>query len=41
VVGSDAPAFSGGGADGVGNFGAVGDFFGGIGNALGITDYKL
>jgi len=25
----------------VGNFGAVGDFFGGIGNALGITDYKL
>jgi len=41
VVGSDAPAFSGGGADGVGNYGAVGDFFGGIGNALGITDYKL
>ena len=41
VVGSDAPAFSGGGADGVGNFGAVGDFFGGIGNAIGITDYKL
>ena len=41
VVGSDAPVFSGGGADGVGNFGAVGDFFGGIGNALGITDYKL
>jgi hypothetical protein len=42
----DAPApssgfMSGGGADGVGNFGAVGDFFGGIGNALGITDYKL
>jgi len=42
----DAPApssgfMSGGGADGVGNFGKVGDFFGGIGNALGITDYKL
>ncbi len=42
----DAPApssefLSGGGADGVGNFGKVGDFFGGIGNALGITDYKL
>lgn len=41
VIGSDAPVFSGGGADGVGNFGKVGDFFGGIGNALGITDYKL
>jgi len=39
VVGSDAPVFSGGGADGVGNYGAVGDFFGGIGNALGITNY--
>jgi len=41
VIGSDAPVFSGGGADGSGNFGKVGDFFGGIGNALGITDYKL
>ena len=30
---------SGGGADGVGEFGAVGDFFGSIGDALGITDY--
>ena len=30
---------SGGGDDGVGNFGAVGDFFGGIGDSLGITDY--
>jgi len=41
VIGSDDPVFSGGGADGAGNFGKVGDFFGGIGNALGITDYKL
>ena len=32
--------FSGGGADNVGNFGAVGDFFGGITDALGITDYS-
>jgi len=32
--------FTGGGSDGVGNFGAVGDFFGGIGDALGITDYS-
>jgi len=31
---------SGGGSDGVGNFGAVGDFFGGIGDALGITNYS-
>ena len=31
--------FSGGGLDDKGNFGAVGDFFGGIGNALGITNY--
>ena len=30
---------SGGGSDGVGNWGAVGDFMGGIGDALGITDY--
>ena len=32
--------FTGGGADAVGNFGQVGDFFGGIGDALGITDYS-
>ena len=31
--------FSGGGSDNVGNFGAVGDFLGGIGDSLGITDY--
>mgnify|MGYP003645608232 CR=1 FL=1 len=31
---------SGGGADGVGNFGAVGDFFGGITDSIGITNYK-
>tara|TARA_B110000211_G_scaffold15367_1_gene15989 strand:- start:42 stop:908 length:867 start_codon:yes stop_codon:yes gene_type:complete len=31
---------SGGGADGIGNFGAVGDFFGGISDSLGITNYK-
>jgi hypothetical protein len=30
---------SGGGADGVGNLGAVGDFFGGIGDAIGVTNY--
>jgi len=30
---------SGGGSDGVGNFGAVGDFFGGVGDAIGVTDY--
>lgn len=30
---------SGGGSDGVGNWGAVGDVLGGIGDALGITDY--
>jgi hypothetical protein len=37
---SDSGNFlSGGGADGVGDFGAVGDFFGSIGDALGITDY--
>ena len=33
------PAFSGGGADGFGNYGKVGDFFGGIGDATGITNY--
>ena len=32
--------FTGGGADRVGNFGQVGDFFGGIGDALGITNYS-
>ena len=32
-------AISGGGKDGVGNFGAVGDFFGGIGDQLGLTSY--
>ncbi len=32
-------AISGGGADGVGNWGAVGDFFGGIGDQIGVTDY--
>lgn len=31
--------FSGGGEDGIGNFGVVGDFFGGIGDALNITNY--
>jgi hypothetical protein len=29
----------GGGADNVGNFGRIGDFFGGIGDAVGITDF--
>ena len=32
--------FTGGGADNVGNFGQVGDILGGIGDALGITDYS-
>ena len=32
--------FSGGGADNVGNFGAIGDAFGAIGDALGITNYS-
>ena len=31
--------FVGGGADGVGRFGRIGDFFGGIGDAVGVTDY--
>ena len=31
--------FSGGGADGQGNFGTFGDYLGGIGDALGVTDY--
>ena len=39
VVDSAAGLVSGGGDDGVGNFGAVGDVLGGIGDALGITDY--
>lgn len=34
------PVFTGGGADNIGNFGAVGDFFGGIGDAVGITNYS-
>jgi len=37
---TDIGLVSGGGADGVGNLGQVGDFFGGIGDALGITDYS-
>jgi hypothetical protein len=37
---TDIGLVSGGGADGVGNFGQVGDFLGGIGDALGITDYS-
>ena len=32
--------FTGGGADNQGNFGQVGDILGGIGDALGITDYS-
>jgi hypothetical protein len=31
--------FTGGGADGQGNFGTFGDYLGGVGDALGITDY--
>jgi hypothetical protein len=38
AAGSDS-FFTGGGADGVGDFGAVGDFFGSISDDLGITDY--
>ena len=33
--------FSGGGADGVGNFGAVGDLAGGVTDRLGLTNYGL
>ena len=33
-------SFIGGGADGVGNLGQVGDFFGSIGDNLGITDFS-
>ena len=36
---SSGGVFSGGGSDGKGNFGAVGDFFGGISDAIGVTDY--
>ena len=32
--------FSGGGADGKGSLGKVGDFFGGIGDKLGLTDFS-
>tara|TARA_R110000803_G_scaffold133680_1_gene200810 strand:- start:1134 stop:1823 length:690 start_codon:yes stop_codon:yes gene_type:complete len=35
------PMFSGGGADNQGNFGALGDYLGGIGDAIGITNYGL
>ena len=31
--------YSGGGDDGIGNFGTIGDFFGGIGDAIGLTNY--
>ena len=34
-----APLFTGGGSDGYGNFGALGDVLGKAGDALGITDY--
>lgn len=38
---SDTDSFiSGGGADGIGEWGVVGDFFGGIGDSLGITNYS-
>ena len=39
IVDKATGVISGGGSDGVGNFGAVGDVLGGIGDALGITDY--
>lgn len=35
----DEGFFTGGGSDGIGNLGRVGDFFGGIGDAIGVTDY--
>ena len=38
-TGTDYNLLSGGGKDNVGNFGLVGDVFGNIGDALGITDY--
>ena len=38
-TGTDYNLLSGGGEDNVGNFGLVGDVFGNIGDALGITDY--
>tara|TARA_R110002126_G_scaffold290729_1_gene448431 strand:- start:141 stop:1994 length:1854 start_codon:yes stop_codon:yes gene_type:complete len=38
-AGTDYNLLSGGGEDNVGNFGLVGDVFGNIGDALGITDY--
>lgn len=38
--GTGVSFITGGGADGVGNYGAVGDFLGGIGDSLGITNYK-
>ena len=42
VIGSDTqPMFSGGGADNQGNFGAFGDYLGGIGDAMGITNYGI
>ena len=37
--GGSNTTFSGGGADGVGNFGTFGDYLGGIGDAMGITNY--
>ena len=37
---SNETFISGGGADGVGEYGVVGDFFGGITDALNITDYS-
>jgi hypothetical protein len=37
---SSGGTFTGGGADGKGNFGTVGDALGKVGNALGVTDYN-
>jgi hypothetical protein len=37
--GGSNTTFSGGGADNVGNLGTFGDYWGGIGDAIGITDY--